>query len=968
MSSQVKTLKLSKTGLGSVVQAEGGHVLFDPLAGGESSLYQLDLSEMELGDTGGRKVHASHSQLPHARLIHRSHSRLIHSSHARRRRLSPSHLSPRLLSPSHLPSPPLPFTPPLASSPIHTSPRLLSPSQIFEALLTGRCRRITSLILSSNGLADETARLMHQLLQANDVCSLTSLDLSHNNINQQSLSRAIKRNSTLKFINVRGCGMTEDALRDIGDLLLDDDCKCALAQIRCDAFEIEEGATVLDLTAKKLSVAAARLLCGVIKFNSTLESVSVIGCGIDCEGAKALEIALSSNNSITMLDLSGNKIHHATAGIEALTKAVAVNTRLNSIILDGPGSDLNFSELRAAMHLNLTNKRLRLLSGAVIGAVAGANANLTDLNLEGNELGPAGANAVAIALYSSATGPHCRNLNLSDCGLAGSKSWELTTARSERSGAGDEEAPDLSAADDFPAKKDDEGPLKREKRSRASRVSNVGSKSSESKTLAEAEVPVTEDKLKSDLDIKTRAQLAELMVSVGQIGTLETLTLDNNKLADAESALLTPIGKLTSLRTLSLCGNRLTEVPSSIGSLRSLQELLLRSNQLNELPNASIGLLGSLENLDLKGNQLTYLPDSIGQLRALKSLDLSENKLTELPASLGLLRDTLKLSVSRNPLQRPPLSVARQGIDAIRRYFNELKKSGSTTSRAARLVLLGAGLAGKTSLQRGLRHGAPRPAKVDERTIQLDIHTLPLGSGADQVVLSMWDLAGQPEYAAGLQPYIVPGSLYLLAVPAQLCADEHYPDVLGRWMDYLQAGAPEAVVQAVLTHCDELLPEGAKDKSTTALEEACEMQVRWVKENMRRHQGLLPQGSKRLLIQDQIPCVCAVAGGDASLSNLRTRLETIVLAKPPLLPCIGMAIPRTWILAMGFLRALRDGRDPVAVATQNSQPEASADKAAPYVPLADAIQMWVDIVAPKLQVAADGQAVEDTLQVLVNLP
>ena len=72
----------------------------------------------------------------------------------------------------------------------------------------------------------------------------------------------------------------------------------------------------------------------------------------------------------------------------------------------------------------------------------------------------------------------------------------------------------------------------------------------------------------------------------------------------------------------------------------------------------------------------------------------------------------------------------------------------------------------------------------------------------------------------------MPGSLYLLAVPAQLCSDEHYPDVLGRWLDYLQAGAPEAVVQAVLTHCDELLPEGAKDKSTSALEEACELQVR----------------------------------------------------------------------------------------------------------------------------------------------
>ena len=52
----VKTLKLSRTGLGSVVQAEGGGVIFDPLVGGESTLRVLDLSDMELGDTGGRKI------------------------------------------------------------------------------------------------------------------------------------------------------------------------------------------------------------------------------------------------------------------------------------------------------------------------------------------------------------------------------------------------------------------------------------------------------------------------------------------------------------------------------------------------------------------------------------------------------------------------------------------------------------------------------------------------------------------------------------------------------------------------------------------------------------------------------------------------------------------------------------------------------------------------------------------------
>ena len=878
----VRTLKLSRTGLGSVVQAEGGHILFDPLSGGDSTLHMLDLSDMELGDNGGRKI--------------------------------------------------------------------------FEALITGKCKRITSLVLSNNGLADETARVMHQLLQANDVCTLTSLDLSNNSINQQSLARAIKRNTTLKYLNIRGCGVSEEALRDIGDFLLEPECACRLSQIRCDSFEVEEGATVLDLTMVKLSSAAARLLWGVVKFNTTLETLILVGCGIDADGAVALEIALSKNESLLQCDLSSNKMASTSAGADALMRAAAANTKLTHITLDGPGSELSFKEMRTTHNLNLAHKRLRLISGTVVGAVAGMNRGLVELNLEGNELGPGGASAIMIGINQK---PVLKVLSLSDCKLAGSGSWDLLTERSSRSrqnSARDGEEGENKEKDDKVARKKEE---KEKKESKASKAAAAGK-------VADDDMNRPADKMESALDVKTRAQLAELMVSIGQISTLETLSLDNNKFSDAESKLLTPIGKLGSLRVLSLCNNRLTEVPASIGSLRSLTELLLRSNQLNELPNASIGLLGSLENLDLKGNSLTYLPDSIGQLRALKSLDLSENKLAEVPPSLGLLRDSLKLAVSRNPLQRPPLSVARQGIEAIRRYFNELKKSGSTTSRAARLVLLGAGLAGKTSLQRGLRHGAPRPSKLDERTIQLDIHTLPLGGGADQVVLSMWDLAGQPEYAAGLQPYIVPGSLYLLAVPAQIADDNNYVDVLGRWMDYLQAGAPEAVVQAVLTHCDELLPEGAKDKSVGVLEDACAGQVRWVKDNMRRHQAQLPQGSKKLLIQEQVPCVCAITGGDSSLAALRSRLETIVLAKPPLLPCIGMAIPRTWILAMSFLRALRDGRDPVLVATQSSQPEANTDKAVPYVSLADATQMWIDLIAPKLQLTADGTAVEDALQVLVN--
>ena len=68
----------------------------------------------------------------------------------------------------------------------------------------------------------------------------------------------------------------------------------------------------------------------------------------------------------------------------------------------------------------------------------------------------------------------------------------------------------------------------------------------------------------------------------------------------------------------------------------------------------------------------------------------------------------------------------------------------------------GTGKAGKSSTLRGMIHGEARPFAPDERTVQLDIWTLalgevPQGDGVDddRVVLSAWDFAGQPEYAAG---------------------------------------------------------------------------------------------------------------------------------------------------------------------------------------------------------------------------
>ena len=161
--------------------------------------------------------------------------------------------------------------------------------------------------------------------------------------------------------------------------------------------------------------------------------------------------------------------------------------------------------------------------------------------------------------------------------------------------------------------------------------------------------------------------------------------------------------------------------------MASLEELSLSQNQLRELP-TSLGKLSNLRKLYVFSNKLERLPDSFAELRALEVLYLEENQLTALPPWVAELPALASLDADDNPLQMPPSSVLDAGVGAVRRYIRDLQRSGASVSRKVKLVLVGCGLAGKTSTLRGLQHGAPRPTDVDARTVQLDIWPLLLGA------------------------------------------------------------------------------------------------------------------------------------------------------------------------------------------------------------------------------------------------
>ena len=163
-------------------------------------------------------------------------------------------------------------------------------------------------------------------------------------------------------------------------------------------------------------------------------------------------------------------------------------------------------------------------------------------------------------------------------------------------------------------------------------------------------------------------QIADLFISISMLTSLERLLFDRNEVFEIAQD---TISRLSSLKILSITHNKLVALPEDLWQLRSLKKLSCGVNKIREL-HATVGQLESLESLDLRGNALTFLPTSIGQLQALRHLDLSENQLSQLVPTICELALLEKVEVKNNPLQRPPLSTAKQGMLAIRRYFQEL--------------------------------------------------------------------------------------------------------------------------------------------------------------------------------------------------------------------------------------------------------------------------------------------------------
>ncbi len=295
---------------------------------------------------------------------------------------------------------------------------------------------------------------------------------------------------------------------------------------------------------------------------------------------------------------------------------------------------------------------------------------------------------------------------------------------------------------------------------------------------------------------------------LGQLTQLQSLSISHNKLINLPES----TRQLRQLKGLNISQNYLSILPDSLKQLTELQVLFLQNNKLITLPEW-IGQLTRLRHLNVSNNQLTTLPISLRQLIQLRSLNLAGNQLTMLPpwlSDFSLLEELYLHNIDALSLPAEILGPAwRRVIQSsdntkpanprqILDYYFRVRGDKHPLNEA-KLILVGRGAVGKTSLVNRLVHGAFNPGQKKTEGIQITDWFLRL-NGNEDVRLNAWDFGGQEIMHATHQFFLTKRSLYLLVLNGREGNEDADADY---WLKLIESFGDESRVIIVLNKIKE---------------------------------------------------------------------------------------------------------------------------------------------------------------------
>jgi Leucine-rich repeat (LRR) protein len=253
-------------------------------------------------------------------------------------------------------------------------------------------------------------------------------------------------------------------------------------------------------------------------------------------------------------------------------------------------------------------------------------------------------------------------------------------------------------------------------------------------------------KLLVDLDISNN--LINNISVLSHLDKLEYINASNNKISD-----ISPLQYLLNLTKLNLSTNKI-EIIKPLKDCNRLIDLDISNNYISDIYNLSelISINRLIANNNNNITNLTAILSIIKNIKIRKKLaNTSQKKFYE-------------FSCSSCPTITPPIEITNRGLDSIINYFDELDSQGTSEINEAKLLIVGEGGAGKTTLTRRLVLGLEASMPDEEETTKgISIVSYDFKSDTGKIFkIHIWDFGGQEIYHATHQFFLTKRSLYIL--------------------------------------------------------------------------------------------------------------------------------------------------------------------------------------------------------------